>query len=127
MRVAIGPLARAGLESRSGGDLTASVRRALLYYVRKLEAGRSPAKYPDFIRPRLGSSDDEDNGDSVEIEVELDRKLEAELEREAADQHTTMLDLARHAVLLYLAEIDLVAGKREAAQERSRTLNGEQD
>jgi hypothetical protein len=103
------------------------VRAALLYYVRKLESGRVPARYPDFLtRPRRDGNDLVPNPE-VEVEVEVDKKLEAELEREAADQHTTVPELAQHAVLLYLAEIDLVAGRSAAAQRRSRALNGKAD
>ena len=114
MQVMIGPLARSGLESRGGKDLNASVRAALLYYMQKLRNGRPPTKYPKFLATVGASASDAD----VSVEVEVDRRFQAEFAREADEQGVSVSELARHAVLLYLADVDLVESRsgRQAAE-----------
>jgi hypothetical protein len=106
MRVALGPLARAGLESRASGDLTAPVRAALVFYVHRAASGRPPVKYPDFLAATEPGGPDADPG--IEVEIEVDEKLGTEFARAAAEQGATVAELGGHAVLLYLAEVDLV-------------------
>ena len=103
MRVVLGALAQTGLETRVGTDVPAAVRAALVYYVGKLESGRGPARYPKFL-----SQQGESVADEIEFEVEVDPRIEAALERRAAAEGTTTVELARHAVLVYLAELDLI-------------------
>jgi hypothetical protein len=119
MRVTIGPLARSGLELHGGGNLDATVNAALLYYVKKVESGRIPAKYPKFL---AGAEAAESNGEGADagLEIEVDPEVEAELERVAAEQDTTAPEFAGHAVLVYLAELDLVAGLSEVPERRTR-------
>lgn len=113
MRVALGALARAGLETRVGPDIPAAVHAALVYYVGKLESGRGPARFPKFL-PEQGQS----GSDTTEFEVDVDSRIEAALERRAAAEGVTVADLARHAVLVYLAELDLIGEPASAAKRR---------
>ena len=113
MRVALGALAQAGLETRVGTDLPAAVHAALVYYVGKLESGRGPAKYPRFL-PEQGES----AAAATEVEVEIDSRIEAALARRAAAEGTTPAELARHAVLVYLAELDLIGEPTSAPMRR---------
>ena len=119
MRVTIGSLARSGLELHGGGNLDATVNAALLYYVKKVESGRIPAKYPNFLagsKPAEGTEQPADTG----VEIEVDPEVEAELERVAAEQETSAPEFAGHAVLVYLAELDLVAGLSEVPRRHLR-------
>jgi hypothetical protein len=112
MQVAIGPLARAGLETQAGGDLGAAVRAALLFYIQRLQNGRPPTRYPEFLA-RGVQADPE-----TTIEIDVDEAVELEFGRQAAAQETTVRELAGHAVLLYLAQLDLV-DERSAAVRRA--------
>jgi hypothetical protein len=105
MRVVVGPLARSGLEARLGPDLPTGVNTALIYYVGKLMAGRGPVGFPTFA---TGGEDPR-----PELEVEVDARIEAAIGAEAERQDVSPADLAGHAVLIYLAELDLV-GEPEA-------------
>jgi hypothetical protein len=118
MRVALGELARTGLESRVGSDVPGAVNTALVYYVGKLESGRGPAKYPRFAVEQ-GFREEGSGGDpESQVEVEVDEKIEAALEREAAAQGTTAAAIARHAVLVYLAELDRIGEPDPVPQRR---------
>ncbi len=102
MRVVLGPIARSGLEAHLGGDLDAGIRAALFHYVGKVRNGRGPVEYPSFLLGRgFGES-------AVEVEVELDREVEATIVEEAERQRLTVAQLAGHAVLAYLAELDSI-------------------
>jgi hypothetical protein len=102
MQVSIGPLARVGLEAHSGNDLGSPVRAALIVYARRLQSGRPPARYPAFLPPAG------DRDPATVVEIEVDQALASTFEREAEAQGTTAAELAGHAVLLYLAELDRV-------------------
>lgn len=123
MRVVLGAMARTELESRAGQNLPAAVNAALLHYVRKLSAARGPAPYPRFLAEREagdGSSPDARGpaaaqGHGAEVEVQHDDEVEALLVREAARQGVGMPELARHAVLVYLAELE-AGGNRGPAR-----------
>jgi hypothetical protein len=112
MRVALGALATTGLETRVGPDVPAAVHAALVYYVGKLESGRGPARYPKFLSEQVQSG-----ADMAEFEVDVDSRIEAALERRAGAEGTTVAELARHAVLVYLAELDLI-GEPASAPKR---------
>jgi hypothetical protein len=98
--VELGKLACAGLEGHFGTDLTVGVRKALLHYTYKLRTGRKPTAPPRFLRP---TSDVE-----AKFDLELDRVTEAQLAQEARRLRITVTELATHAVLVYLAELDFL-------------------
>lgn len=116
MKVALGSLAKSGLEQRIGPDIPAAINTALVYYVGKLSSGRGPAKFPKFLlltdeEGGGGQADKEGpfpGGDRPEVEVEVDERIEAALFTDAERQGVSPTDLAGHAVLVYLAELDLV-------------------
>jgi hypothetical protein len=114
MRVAIGALARAGLESRVGTDLPAAVNAALVFYVGKLESGRGVAPFPKFLAEQGIGDRTEDDEAIPQLEVDVDPGIEIALEREAAAQGVDIAELARHAVLVYLAELDLIGDPKPA-------------
>lgn len=127
MKVVVGPLAQSGLESRVGPNLPAAVNTALVYYVGKLNSGRRPAAFPKFLSTQ-GNSDDPEGavpgeaGSSArpEIEVEVDEQIEAALFTDAANQGVSPTDLAGHAVLVYLAELELVGDPAPVEPPRMR-------
>jgi hypothetical protein len=104
MKVELGELARNGLESRVGPDLPGAVNAALVYYVGKLSSGRRPVNLPSFLANSQGGSVNPQD----EVEVEIDERIEAVIYREASRQGTTPEALVRHAVLVYLAALDLI-------------------
>lgn len=126
MRVVVGALARNGLEARVGPDIPGAINAALVYYVGKLQSGRGPAKYPKFLAQRgngggseFGTSPEgEPLNPEAEVEVQVDERIEAALVREAARQGVSAPDLAGHAVLVYLAELDLIGDPSPAPERR---------
>jgi hypothetical protein len=132
MRIALGNLAKTGLEKRVGPDIPAAVNTALVYYVGKLSSGRGPAKFPKFLlsKGNEGNSNGVAGDDFVgveprpEIEVEVDERIEAALFTDAERQGVDPSDLAGHAVLVYLAELDLVGDPDPAAPGRIHALAG---
>ena len=122
MKVALGALARTGLETRVGSDLPAAINAALVYYVGKLSSGRGPAAYPRFLSPAKGAGGGRDGGErdnpEVGVEVQVDEQIEAVLVREAARQEVSLSELAGHAVLIYLGELDLIGDPSPAPTRR---------
>lgn len=118
MRVSLGALARTGLESRVSADLPAAVNAALVYYVGKLESGRGIAPYPKFLAEQGIGGGSPGQPAEARVVVEVEPMIEAVLEREAAAQKIDTAELARHAVLVYLAELDLVGDPAPAPERR---------
>jgi hypothetical protein len=113
MKVELGELARNGLENRVGPDLPGAVNAALVYYVGKLSSGRRPVNFPSFLAgPEGGNSNPQD-----EVEVEIDERIEAVIYREAGRQGTTPENLVRHAVLVYLAALDLIGDPQRGSDD----------
>jgi hypothetical protein len=113
VRVVLGPIARSGVEAHLGCDLDVGIRAALFHYVGKLRNGRGTVEYPSFLLGRgFGES-------AVEVEVELDGEVEAAIRKEAERQHLTVAELAGHAVLAYLAELDSISEPRSSATEHA--------
>jgi hypothetical protein len=116
MKVVVGPLAQSGLETRVGPNLPAAVNTALVYYVGKLNSGRRPARFPKFLSMQGEGGAAASSGPDAaaepnlrpEVEVEVDERIEAALYTDAENQGVSPTDLAGHAVLVYLAELDLV-------------------
>jgi hypothetical protein len=132
MKVAVGTLAKSGLEKRVGPDIPAAINTALVYYVGKLSSGRGPAKFPKFLLLT-----DEEGGERQpdakgapsadprpEIEVEVDERIEAAIFTDAERQGVSPTDLAGHAVMVYLAELDLVGDPDPAGPGRIHALAG---
>jgi hypothetical protein len=122
MKVVVGPLAQSGLETRVGPNLPAAVNTALVYYVGKMNSGRRPARFPKFLAMQgegtggpQGETHDAASSDlRPEVEVEVDERIEAALYTDAERQGVSPTDLAGHAVLVYLAELDLVGDPESA-------------
>lgn len=132
MKVALGSLAKSGLEKRVGPDIPAAVNTALVYYVGKLSSGRGPAKFPKFLlladeggTRRQADTEGEPAGEArPEVEVEVDERIEAALFTDAERQGVSPTDLAGHAVLVYLAELDLVGDPDPTGPGRIHALAG---
>jgi hypothetical protein len=113
MKVELGELARNGLETRVGPDLPGAVNAALVYYVGKLSSGRRPVNFPSFLtEPGQESVNPQD-----EVEVEVDERIEAVIYREASRQGTTPDALVRHAVLVYLAALDMIGDPQNGSDD----------
>jgi hypothetical protein len=123
MRVVLGPLAKSGLEAHVGPQLPAAIDAALVYYVGKLKSGQRPPRFPNFAStqgnqqgnaetssPRVAATEPR-----LEVEVAVDEQIEAALRADAEDQRVSVEDLAGHAVLVYLAELDRGGGPEAGA------------
>jgi hypothetical protein len=132
MKVVVGPLAREGLETRVGPNLPAAVNTALVYYVGKMNSGRRPARFPKFLamQGERGAGSTEVAGQTEspnvrpEVEVEVDERIEAALYTDAERQGVNPTDLAGHAVLVYLAELDLVGDPESADGTAAAAVGG---
>jgi hypothetical protein len=100
VNVELGKLACSGLEGHFGTDLTVGARKALLHYAYKLRVGRRPIAAPRF----LGSPPPAE----AKFDLTLDRDTEALLSQEASRLQIDTTQLATHAVLVYLAELDFL-------------------
>ena len=101
MRVALGKFAQSGIETEHGEDVAGAVERGLLHFTRRLRSGWTPAGIPGFAI-------DAPFGAAEEFEVPLGPEAEAVLEYEARRQEVPMHLLITHAVLTYLADIDVL-------------------
>ncbi len=129
MRVALGNLAKTGLETRVGPDIPAAVNTALVYYVGKLSSGRGPAKFPKFLLSKGDAGAEAGEGGAAaeprpEVEVEVDERIEAAIFSDAKRQGVSPTDLAGHAVLVYLAELDLIGDPNPTGPGRIHALAG---
>ncbi|HXR31559.1 MAG TPA: hypothetical protein VN752_10520 [Solirubrobacterales bacterium] len=82
------------------------MRNALLHYVAQLESGWRPPEYPGFLRRRSPESP------STALELQVDADTQVALQREVLRVGTPLEQLAAHAVLVYLAYLDEVAGTK---------------
>src|SRR6478752_590422 len=98
--VELGKLSCTGLEGHFGADLTVGARKAILHYAYKLKSGRKPIAAPRF----LGSPSPAE----AKFDLTLDRETEALLSQEARRLRIDTTQLATHAVLVYLAELDFL-------------------
>jgi len=112
MEVEVGSFAREGLETRVGSDLGAAINAALVYYIGKLRSGRIPAPYPRFLDQGAEPGGAEERfvvrRAEALIEVSVDERIEAALDAEARRQEVGIAQLAGHAVMVFLAELDLI-------------------
>jgi hypothetical protein len=86
------------------------IRTAVAYYLR--ERGSDRAAWPV---PRLAREEPE-GGPALEVEVEVNEATWGALEEEAAAQGVEPEELARHALLFFLADVD--SGRVAAKLER---------
>jgi hypothetical protein len=103
MRVALGTFAKSALETHLGPDIPAAVNTALTYHVDKLSSGRGVVSFPKVAPVAIH--------DRPLVDVEVDKRVEAALCSDAQRQGVSPTDLAGHAVLVYLAELDRVGGE----------------
>jgi hypothetical protein len=132
MKIVVGPIAQSGLETRVGPNLPAAINAALVYYVGKLNSGRRPVDFPKFgllqgerrdgATPSTGRSAEIDP--RPEVEVEIDERIEAALSTDAKRQGVDLADLAGHAILVYLAELDLIGDPGTPHSRRAYSLAG---
>jgi hypothetical protein len=100
LKVALGPFARSAVEANTGSDVPAGIQAALDEYVRRIESGVRPIGLPRLASEAAGAASDDF------LELPVDEHTFAVLEREAALQGASPGEIAAHAVLLYLAELD---------------------
>ncbi len=132
MKVLLGPLASSGLETRVGSNLPAAVNAALVYYVGKLNSGRPPARIPDFLKVQANPGDEDvptaagmaPPQPRPVVEVAVDERIEAALSADAERQGVSLAELAGHAVLVYLAELDLIGDPEQGRPRRARSFVG---
>jgi hypothetical protein len=110
MRVALGTFAQSALEAHVGPDIAGAVNTALVYHVDKLKSGRGTVEFP-----RLGPMTADDR---PRVEFEVAVEVEAALRGDAERRRISPSDLAGHAVLVYLAELDRLGEKRAPAGNR---------
>ena len=100
----LGKFARSGIESLIGSDVAAGVQAALLHYARRLRSDLRPVKFPRFCRGL--------QQETVEMvfDIPLDPYVQQSLELEVQRQGASLEELASHAVLVYLADLDRAIG-----------------
>jgi hypothetical protein len=100
------------LTTHRRGSAAAAVRTACLYYLADRDSGRPAWRAPSFAaEPAPGST----------LHVELDDAAWGALAEEAYEQGVTVGQLALHAVMYYLADLDSgrLAGLLEEALDES--------
>lgn len=112
IHVQLGEIAYKGVEQHFCADVAGGVRRALVHYAYKLRVGRPPLAPPRFLP--------EQSPVHAEYELRLDAETEATLEQEALRQRVSVEQLATHAVLVYLAELEFLGVSAPAPTERER-------
>jgi len=112
IKVQLGELACSGLEEHFCSDIAGGARRALVLYAYKLRVGRRPIAPPRFLGNHPAPH--------AEFELRLDPETEAALEREALRQRVDVTQLAAHAVLVYLAELEFLGANAPAPTEAER-------
>src|SRR4029077_5058323 len=106
MRVVLSTFACSGIEALLGRDIGAGVQAALRHYTR---AKGSDRKAPAFSRFLGGHSAGRSGAD---FELAVDPKILAALEREAREfDGVSVEQIAAHAVLVYLADLDRGSGR----------------
>lgn len=100
VNVELGKLACTGLEGHFGTDLTVGARKALLHFAYKLKTGRKPVDAPRFLGAAAPAQ--------AKFDLTLDRATESLLSQEADRLRISTTQLATHAVLVYLAELEFL-------------------
>lgn len=104
MRLVLGTFARSGIEGLLGRELPAGVRTALRHYAR---GGGPDGASPQLVcGHRLGR-------DGVGVDLDVDAETADALERRRRESDgVSMEQLTAHAVLAYLADLDLCEERR---------------
>ncbi len=106
MRVVLGTFTRSAVEAFSGRDIAAGVQTALRHYALRMGSERRASELP----PVIGSPSTDRTG--ADIELSLDPEIQAVLEREARESDGVSVEqIANHAVLIYLADLDRASGR----------------
>lgn len=115
IRVTLGPFARSGVETYFGADVPAGVRSAIRHYARRLTTERMPPAPPPRRRREACAGRDD-----VAVEVAIDAVDEATVAGQALRRGVGTCELIVHAVLVYLAELELLGvPPRDGWQQRS--------
>lgn len=107
MRLVLGTFACSGIKALQGGDVAAVVEAALCHYTRgKGSSSRRPKMLPSFLaEPSVGHP-------GTNLELSVDPEIQAALEREARESDGVSIEqIATHAVLVYLADLDEALGR----------------
>jgi hypothetical protein len=100
MKVVLGTFARFGIEASLGRDIAAGMRTVLHHYRQRTESSRETLDFPHYSRRLLGSF-------GFEFDLAVDPETERVLECEAEKLDGVSVEqLAAHAVLVYLADLD---------------------
>lgn len=119
VKIELGPFARSGIEAVSGGDVASGVIEALERY-----AARLPWREV-IAPPRRFLDRDRNPGDDVQtFMVTVGARTRTALELEAERQEVTMEEILRHAVSVYLAEMDVDPGSGGGATTPAAPLSG---
>ncbi|HKI66425.1 MAG TPA: hypothetical protein VJ989_04085 [Solirubrobacterales bacterium] len=112
MKLVLGTFARDGIEALWGSDLPGGVRRALRRYAARENSGVAGCLDRGWLQ-KLGD-------DGVDLELSLDSETEKALERKAREYSgVTVEELAAHAVLVYLADLDRAGSEVSSTPVRS--------
>jgi hypothetical protein len=106
MKVVLNTFACGGIEAFSGPDIEAGVRKALRHYTQgKGSSDRVPPDFPRcFGTLEVGCS-------GADLELAVDPEVRAALERKAREVDGLSVEqIAAHAVLAYLADLDRASG-----------------
>ncbi len=107
MRLVLGTFTCSGIEALSGCDIATGVHAALRHYTQGRESSDREAPEPPAFPsgPSTGRS-------GAGVELVIDPEIQAALEREARESDGMSVEqIAHHAVLVYLADMDRASGR----------------
>ncbi len=115
MKLVLGTFACSGIKALLGVDTAAGVQAALRHYMEnKGSAERRAEAFPRSLGESSVALSGVGLGSGADLELTIDPEIQAALEREARESDGVSVEqIAAHAVLLYLAELD-VASEHEA-------------
>lgn len=114
MKIELGPFARSGIESFSGPDIATGVHDALLHYTGR-PSSQEPIAPPRFFHTVQTASPGAEPDSVFTLAVGVETK--AALQREADKHQVPLRRIVRHAVLVYLADMDAAEAKRQGTPE----------
>ncbi len=100
VKVALGTFACNGIEACLGTDIPSGVQAALSDFTQRISAGKAVVGIPRLAREAPVAEP------ALALDLPVDERTWAVLEREAARQGATMSQLVTHSVVVYLAELD---------------------